>query len=187
VGKHFDITPYLAEIIERLNRGDSLRMVASYIGIDHCTLSNKLKAIGYLVPSKAASAKRTWKNHVHPRLGKKGELCPVYGKKMTTSTRQKMIPIWKKNADDMRLYSKKHSGGYTLVYKPEHPRADSTGYVLEHRIIVETKLGRYLSSDEIVHHKNGIKTDNNVDNLIVISKSEHAKIHNNLGEKKYAQ
>lgn len=186
MGKPFDITPHLSEIVERLNRGDSLRMVASYLGIDHSTLSSKLKAIGVSVPTKAMSAKRTWKNHVHPRLGKKGKACPVYGRKMTAATREKMIPIWKKIGDDRRFYTKKHSGGYTLVYKPNHPCADPIGYVLEHRIIVEEKLGRYLSSDEIVHHKNGIKTDNNIDNLVVISKSEHAKIHNNLGERNHA-
>jgi hypothetical protein len=132
-------------------------MVASYIGIDHSSLSNKLKSLGIPVPSKSISAKRVWKNHVHPRLGKKGTSCPVYGKKMSAATREKMTPIWKKSAEDRRLYSKKHSGGYTIVYRPEHPCADHTGYVLEHRIIVETKIGRHLSSDEIVHHKNGNK------------------------------
>ena len=187
MGKCFDITPYLSEIVDRLNRGDSLRMVASYVGIDHSSLSNKLKVLGYHVPTKAESAKRTWKNHVHPRLGKKGELCPTYGKKMTAATRKKMIPVWKRLADSKRKYSKMHSGGYILVYHPEHPCADQTGYVLEHRLVVEAKLGRYLSSDEVVHHKNGIKTDNGIDNLIIISKSEHAKIHNNLGGKNHAQ
>lgn len=187
MGKRCDITPHLTEITKRLNRGDSLRMVASYIGIDHSTLSNKLNALGISVPSRDISAKRTWKNHVHPRIGKRGASCPVYGKKMSASTREKMIPIWKKSADDRRLYTKKHSGGYVLVYVPDHPCADHTGYVLEHRIIVETKLGRYLTSEEIVHHKNGIKTDNDIDNLLVVSKTEHAKIHNNLGGKNHDQ
>lgn len=50
-------------------------------------------------------------------------------------------------------------------------------YRLEHRVIMEESLGRRLRSDEHVHHKNGIKTDNRLENLEVMPISEHAKKH----------
>jgi len=58
------------------------------------------------------------------------------------------------------------SGGYVLIYNPKHPNADkSKGYVLEHVMVMAQKLGRSLKTKEIVHHKNGIKTDNRIENL----------------------
>ena len=55
--------------------------------------------------------------------------------------------------------------GYVLLHRPKHPLCNSRGYVREHRLVMESHLGRLLLPDETVHHKNGVKHDNRVENL----------------------
>lgn len=52
--------------------------------------------------------------------------------------------------------------------------------IWEHRHVMEKILGRKLNDDEVVHHINGIKNDNNPNNLIVYNRSEHSKKHKEI-------
>lgn len=58
----------------------------------------------------------------------------------------------------------KTKDGYILKYLPSHP-ARKRNYVFEHRIVMESVIGRYLLKEETVHHKNGVKDDNRPENL----------------------
>lgn len=67
--------------------------------------------------------------------------------------------------------------GYVEVYWPEHHRARGNGYVFEHIIVLEKKLGRRLKPNEHCHHVDQNKTNNNPENLEVVDIREHSKIH----------
>ncbi len=70
------------------------------------------------------------------------------------------------------------SDGYVQIYTPDHPNRTVRNEVPEHRLIIEKHLGRYLKPEEVMHHKNGIKDDNRIENLeLHDSNGSHAKLH----------
>lgn len=73
--------------------------------------------------------------------------------------------------------------GYIMVHCPDHPHADRHGDVPEHRLVVEENLGRLLTRDEVVHHRNQVKDDNRIENLQVMIEADHLRLH--LRERNY--
>lgn len=110
--------------------------------------------------------------------------CPICGKETIRSSRAKYCsrkcqgvgrrgdrhPLWKGGV-------KQRNDGYVYIYKPEHPN-HCNGYILEHRVIMENFIGRLLEKTEIVHHVNGKKDDNRIENLLLLeNQAEHLAIH----------
>lgn len=72
---------------------------------------------------------------------------------------------------------KRSKKGYQVICIKTHPNSDGQGCIFEHRVIMEMFIGRYLTKDEIIHHKNGIKHDNRLSNLEITTNAEHTRLH----------
>lgn len=71
-----------------------------------------------------------------------------------------------------------HVTGYIMVAQDGHPRANEGGYVLEHIVIAEKALGRYLPKRVEVHHVNECRADNRGNNLVICdSRDYHRLLH----------
>jgi len=69
-----------------------------------------------------------------------------------------------------------HHQGYALVMKPDHPRASSNGYVLEHILVGEQALGRFLPPQAVVHHVNEQRSENRNSNLVICEDDTYHKL-----------
>lgn len=71
--------------------------------------------------------------------------------------------------------------GYYAIFSPDHPNCTGSGIILEHRLVMEKKIGRYLKKTEVVHHKDEDRINNDPDNLQLFkNNSEHMKFHAKL-------
>jgi hypothetical protein len=90
------------------------------------------------------------------------------------------------NHPNYRNGKRKHKDGYILVYSPNHPYKDSHNQLGEHRLVLEEYYTKkwgyrfYLHPRIAVHHINGIKSDNRVENLKMMTFAQHRKHHSNL-------
>lgn len=119
------------------------------------------------------------RNRVKSRLKRNKNYMPidyvVWNKGKTKDTDERINKYALKSVKGRKIQGK----GYIGVYVPNHPLA-VRGYVMEHRLVMEESLGRYLYKHEEVHHLNENKQDNRIENLQLMTKSEHAKHHANF-------
>lgn len=84
---------------------------------------------------------------------------------------------------ELRLREEKPHG-YICFIDKSHPLANAVGRVYMHRHVASLKAGRWLRSDEHVHHIDGDRKNNKPNNLAILSVSEHARIHKGTTESK---
>jgi hypothetical protein len=96
---------------------------------------------------------------------------------------------WQKYGDPLgvatpRLRALKDTG-YVRVKRPGHPEADAAGWAFEHRVVAHDALGP-IPPGFHVHHKNHDRSDNRLENLEVVSPSEHHARHRAIDHKRIA-
>jgi len=85
-------------------------------------------------------------------------------------------PMGSRNANAKNRYVSAESG-YVFLRRPGHPNADKRGYVREHIFVMSDHLGRPLAKNEVVHHINGVRDDNHLGNLIIMTRAAHTSEH----------
>lgn len=96
------------------------------------------------------------------------------GHKLSNETKEKIrISRLKKGVG----HKKTRADGYVAIYFPDHPKSSSEGYIMEHILVMECNVGRWLKDDEVVHHKNHKRNDNRIENLQLMTFKEHARLH----------
>lgn len=70
-----------------------------------------------------------------------------------------------------------NADGYIKIFRPDHPSADPAGYVYQHRLVMERYCGGNSLEGKRIHHLNGDKADNRIENLTIETASSHRLMH----------
>lgn len=139
-------------------KGNNLRagLPSTFLGRHHT--SNAKKIIGQ-------KSKKMWKN-------------PAIRKTISSKLSERMTGLFSEKSIGWGGGVHINSNGYRIIYSPSHPNASKTKYVLEHRLVVEKIIGRYLHPSESVHHVNENRKDNRIKNLVLFkNRSVHLSFH----------
>lgn len=167
-------------------------------GVTGNAIKKRAKRMGIILPKKRTINPSEWKHFSHKkRADKTCVICgksfrPKYWSNITCSKeclskhrsiiRRKEKILWdgveKKNMWKIDKVVDNH--GYLYAMCPQHPKALKNGYIYLHRLVMENYLGRLLKEDEVIHHKDLNRKNNSIDNLMVLTQSEHTKLHHRL-------
>lgn len=196
MGRSSQCTPTkLAEIQRRLANGETLKAMAPDLGHSPDTLSRYLRDAGLPPAPKTGIPKGTrtvrytpidlaWVEALRIGFGMMlKEIAPMLGVSVSTlETRRRRAGLppaprgHRRGARhrDWKGGRIRDKHGYVLVHLPAHPDRNSSGYVREHRLVMERKLGRRLRPQEVVHHVDNDPANNREDNLeLFASNGEH--------------
>lgn len=165
---------------EYIEKDKSGRQVAKFFGVNKHIIYKHLKE--YNIPKRTAPCKRNYyckekdcNNKILYDTWKRGT-----GRCYKCSIKQL------RGVNSPKWISGKHKDirGYVHVFMPNAIRRKRK-YILEHRLVMEKHLGRYLKPKEVVHHINSILDDNRIENLMLFkNNSEHKKHHDKIRKSK---
>ena len=148
--------------------------IAKLYDISVGTIFNLVKKYGF------KREKYTERSRQKSSEAMKGRTSPRKGTHLTRETRKKISDSHKgmiRNPSRYGGHIKHRKDGYIYVYVPEHPYSSKEGYVMEHILVMEEAIGRYITRDESVHHKNKVRDDNRLENLELMTSKAHSAYH----------
>lgn len=152
----------------------TMREIGDALGVDAVAIYYRLHKFG--IPTRD--------RHEHPISDKVRENARRLGRdrkgaKQTVEAKRKISDANKGRILNPSKYGghTKDRNGYVYVYSPTHPHCSLDGYVMEHRLVMESHIGRYLNKDEVIHHINGDKKDNTLENLVIMTPTDHMSFH----------
>jgi transcription initiation factor TFIIIB Brf1 subunit/transcription initiation factor TFIIB len=188
----------LSEARARYEAGQTQKEIAAIAGVSYQSIGRRLKAMGVTLRGRAM-AKSTRRHlstlkrldipenllrELHSRRMSCREMAAVLGCHEET-IRQRLIEMalprlpGQARPDRNTFWNGGYTvddNGYILQHSPDHPHATKGGYVRQHRLVMEKKLGRYLAPREVVDHRNGDTSDNSPENLrLFASNAEHLR------------
>jgi len=108
----------------------------------------------------------------HRVMRRDGTYCEVQDLK----TGDSMMPFYRR--DFFAGENKESSDGYCWIYTMDYKGSTvKNGWIAEHKLIAEWAAGRKIDSDEVVHHKNFVKSDNRPENLQIMTAEAHRNYH----------
>lgn len=164
------VYPNKEELINYYNKGYTMQEIGQILNMATGKIHKYFHIYNIEVRPKGTKSKFAKEKLSNSQKGNKYRL----GTTQSEQTKQKLSILHKKGGIG---HKKKRQDGYIYIYFPDHPKSNKEGYIMEHDLIMECYIGRWLNDDEIVHHKNKKRDDNRIENLQLMTFKEHAKLH----------
>lgn len=149
-----------------------MHKIGNILGVSIGTVYNKMKLYG--ISSRSQKESFTFAGRSHSNKARMLISKAHSGKTVSKESRKKISDSKKMGGIGHKKLTQE---GYVRIYFPDHPRASKDGYILEHILVMEALLGRHLKENECVHHINQNKRDNRKENLMLLTNSEHMRLH----------